>query len=152
MKRFRFPLQAVAILRAHQELQAREAFGAAVQAQRVADEALALVRQRVATFERSLAARRLQPFSAADEAQALGAYRVECASEAQAEKASFEARDVMQQKRQLFLEARRRVEVVQRLEQKARLRHRLEGLREEQAVFDDTAGYRFVTRRTPFTV
>lgn len=148
MKRFRFSLQAVRVVRAHQELKAREAFGQSVQALRVAEESLARVRDRVANFERTLAARRLQPFSAADEAHALGAYRFECASEAEAEKAARAARELTQQRRNQFLEARRRVEIVQRLEQKARERHRLETLREEQAAFDDTAAYRFVTRRS----
>ncbi|WP_414661683.1 flagellar export protein FliJ [Horticoccus sp. 23ND18S-11] len=152
MKRFRFSLQAVAVLRAHHELKAREAFAAAVQAHRQTDEALALVRARVTAFEVALAARRQQRFSAADEAQTLGAYRQECSAEAEAEKVMHAARAVMQQRRADYLDAHRKVEVVKRLEVKARTRHRLAGLREEQAIFDDTAGYRFVTRRAALSV
>ena len=39
MKRFRFSLRPVALLRSHQELKAREAFGAAVQAYVTSEEA-----------------------------------------------------------------------------------------------------------------
>jgi flagellar protein FliJ len=54
MKRFRFSLRPVALLRSHQELKAREAFGAAVHAYVTSEEAHAAAKARSAAFEREL--------------------------------------------------------------------------------------------------
>ena len=151
MKRFRFALQPVAVLRAHRELRAKELFAAAVQAHRRAEQELADTRARVAAVEAALAARRQQTFSAHDEAQALASYREECAAEVKAEAAVATARNVVQQRRAEYIDAHRQVEVVQRLEQKARTAHRADANREEQAGFDDFASRSFVNRRTLFT-
>lgn len=148
MKRFRFALQPVAVLRAHRELRAREVFAAAVQAFQKSDAELVATRTRVAQFEAALATGRRQQFSAADQAQALAAYRQECVVEANAERAMQTARSLMQQRRAEYVDAHRQVEVVGRLEQKARTEHRLECNREEQAAFDDFASRRFQGRRS----
>lgn len=148
MKRFRFTLQPVSVLRAHRELRAREVFAAAVQAYTRSEQELALVRARVAQFESAVTAGRHQPFSGNDQAQALAAYRQECVAEATSERAMHTARSAMQQRRAEYLDAYRKLEVVKRLEQKARLTHRLDCQREEQAAFDDLAGSRFLSRRT----
>lgn len=146
MKRFRFPLRPVAILRAHREQRAQEAFGAAVQAAVKADMELMATRTRVAQFETTLSAGRHGTFSALDEAQALAAYRAECAAEALAERRSREAHAASEQRRQEYIEAHRKVEVVKRLEEKARTAHRHEVNREEQADFDDFAGRSFAAK------
>lgn len=146
MKRFRFPLRPVAVLRVHQEQRAREAFAAAVQAVARAEANLATTRARVAQFEVALAAGRRETFSAREEAHALAAYRAECVTEAQAERSVRETQAAMQQRRQEYIEAHRRVEVVKRLEEKAREAHRLEANREEQAEFDDFAGRQFAAK------
>ena len=152
MKRFRFSLQPVAILRAHREMKAQEAFGLAVQAYGNAEAEHTTVRLRVTQFERALFAARQQKFSAADQLQALAAYRHECIAENAAEKAMVAARTVMEQRRAEYLEAHRNVEVVTKLELKARAAHRLEGMREEQAGYDDFAVRRFGHRRSPLSV
>ena len=72
MKRFRFPLRPVAVLRAHQELRAREAFGAAVHAYVAAEEQHAAAKARSAAFERELFSGRRERFSAAVEAEGGG--------------------------------------------------------------------------------
>jgi flagellar protein FliJ len=151
MKRFRFPLRPVAVLRAHREMRAREAFAAAVHAYVKSEEQLAATRARVAQFEAALFAGRRDRFSAATEAHTLAAYRRECAVEAETERAMIAARAAMQQRRAEYLDAHRKVEVVKRLEEKARGAHRLEANREEQAEFDDYAGRRFASRRTLFS-
>ena len=51
MKRFRFPLRPVAILRAHHQARAREAFAAAVHAYVTAEEGLAAMRRRRCELE-----------------------------------------------------------------------------------------------------
>jgi flagellar FliJ protein len=148
MKRFRFPLRPVAVLRAHRELKAREAFAAAVHAYVKSEENLAATRARVAQFEAALFAGRSERFSPAQEAQSLAAYRRDCAAEAEAERNVSTARAAMEQRRIEYLDAHRKVEVVKRLEDKARTTHRHEAAREEQAEFDDFAGRQFAARRT----
>jgi len=142
MKRFRFPLRAVEVLRAHRELRAREAFAAAVHAYVASEAELARVRARVAAFEAALFAGRRMSFNAADEAQSLSAYRRECAAEAAAERAMIAARAEMNDRRASYLAAHREHEVVRRLEERARTAHRLAAGREEQAELDDIAGQR----------
>jgi flagellar FliJ protein len=142
MKRFQFTLRPVAVLRAHQEVRAREAFGAAVHAYVVAEEEHDNVRRRVAQYEAALFSGRRERFSAAEEARALAAYRHECEAEAASERALIAARAEMARCRSEYLEAHRKLEVIERLETQARGRHRYETAREEQAAFDDFAGRR----------
>ena len=152
MKRFRFSLQPVVVLRAHREMRAQEAFGLAMQACGKAEREHATVCQQVTQFERALFAARQRTFSAADQLQALAAYRHECLAENVAEKAMLAARAQLHHRRAEYLEAHRNVEVVARLEQKARAAHRLECGREEQAGYDDFAVRRFGHRRSPLSV
>lgn len=146
MKRFRFPLQPVAVLRAHQEVKAREAFGVAVQELTAAETTLSSVRTRTRAFETALFDGRRGTFNATAEADALLAYRGEVAAERQAESRSQECHRALEERRQEFLAAHRRLEIVRRLETKARQAHRLEANREEQAEFDDFAGRRAASR------
>lgn len=148
MKRFRFSLRPVAILRAHQELKAREAFAASVQAFVKSEQELAMTRERVRQLEGDLTAERQQRFSGVDVAKALAAYRRECTAETEAEQAMTAAQHAMQQRRMEYVEAHRRLEVVRRLEEKARATHRYEVAHEEQAEFDDFASRRFAARRS----
>lgn len=142
MKRFRFPLKPVAVLRAHRETLAREAFGAAVTAFVRAEAELATIRGRIAQFEAALEGVRQAAFSALEQAQLLDGYRRERAIEAKAERSLSEARQHMDKKRAEYLEAHRQVEIVKRLEQRARSAHARELLREEQAELDDFASRR----------
>jgi flagellar FliJ protein len=147
MKRFRFPLRPVAVLREHRELRAREVFAAAVHAYVLSEENLATTRTRVARLEAALLASRQGRFNAIEAAEAFGAYRRECAAEAEAERASFAARAEMDQRRGEYLEAHRKLDIIRRFETKARATHRFETNREEQAEFDDLAGRRLFRRR-----
>ena len=142
MKRFRFPLRPVAVLRAHKELRAREAFAAAVHTYVAAEAELAAVRERVARFEAALFAGRRGTFDAASAAQSLSAYRRECAAEGAAERDAIAARAAMDERRTAYLEAHRQHEIVRNLEARAQTAHRLAASREEQAELDDLAGRR----------
>jgi flagellar export protein FliJ len=147
MKRFRFLLRPVAVLRAHRETRAREAFAAAVHTYVVSEQTLAATRARVAQFEQTLHHGRQGSFNAAEEAHNLRGYRREAAAEVDAERAMISARDAMEQRRADYLEAHRKLEVVRRLEAKARSAHQLATAREEQVVFDEFASRR--ARRAP---
>ena len=147
MKKFRFPLQPVGVLRSHQELRAREVFAAAVHAYVQSEERLAALRQRVAELAEVLFHGRSDRFLAADAAALLRVYRSETNAVMEAEREVIEARDAMQARRKDYIEANRRLKTVQRLEEKARDRHRLDGLRAEQGELDELAGFRAF--RTP---
>jgi flagellar export protein FliJ len=148
MKRFRFALRPVAVLRAHREVRAKEVFAHAVQAYEKTQADLAQKRAQVAGIEAALSAGRQGSFSAVEESQALFAYRQECKAEAESEQTMLAARGGLEQRRAEYLAARRQLEVVHRLEEKARSRHREEAAREEQAESDDFATRR-ATRLTP---
>ena len=62
------------------------------------------------------------------------------------------ARALLHQRRAEYLEAHRNVEVVSKLEQKARAAHRLDCIREEPAGYDDFAVRRSGNRRSPLSV
>jgi len=140
MKRFRFPLRPLAMLREHREVRARELFALAVRAYVQSEAALAAVRARVTRFEAALFAGREGRFQAAEAAQAFAAYRRECDVEVTAERTTHAARAEMDQRRAAYLAAHRELEIVKRLEDKARNAHRLAANREEQAELDDFAG------------
>jgi flagellar FliJ protein len=142
MKRFQFPLKPVATMRAHQELHAREQLAASIHAFAQAAERLAAARVRVSELESILSACRRERLRAADEASFSQAYRRECASELETHRRFVAARGDMEKCREAYLEANRRVKVVQRLEERAVQAYRLEGLKAEQAEIDEIAGRR----------
>lgn len=144
MKKFCFPLRSVGVLRAHQATQARELFAAAVHVYVQAEEAHAAARARTEAFEAELQPGWSESCRAAEAAYVLAAYRRECAVEIEAERVVFATRAEMERCRGLYLEAHRRLQALQRLEQKARLTHRREVNRIEQAEFDDFGGRRLV--------
>jgi flagellar FliJ protein len=151
MKRFRFPLRPIAVLRAHQETRAREAFAAAVQSFVRTEQELLATRERGAEFEAALTAGRRERFAPSCEAQALAAYRRQRLLETEAERRCNESRDLMQLRRTEYLDAHRRVEVVSRLEDKARAVHRDDCNREEQAGFDEFSTGRFGAKERVFS-
>jgi flagellar FliJ protein len=141
MKRFRFPLRPVAVLRAHRELRAREIFAAAVHSYVLAEERLAASRARVGDMEELLFAGRSGRFLAADAAALFRVYRAECHAELETEREVIEARDTMQKRRHDYIEANRQLKVVERLEEKARAAHRASNARAEQNELDEFAGF-----------
>lgn len=142
MKRFRFALRPVAVLRAHRDSRAREAFASAVHLYVQAEEDLNRTRVRMRALEGALFAGRQQTFRAAEAALLFSDYQRECESEAEADRRVNAARDEMHRRRDEYLEAHRQLEVVQRLEEKARAKHRHEADKEEQAEADDFASHR----------
>jgi flagellar protein FliJ len=148
MKRFRFGLRPVSVIRAHREVRARERFAAAVQAYVHAEEELLSVRTRIAKLGAALSESRGKLFDAAEQAHCLEGFRRESAAEIPAERTVIAARDGMQQRRAEYIEAHRELELVKRIEEKTRSRHRIACAREEQAEFDDIAGRRSAQRAT----
>jgi flagellar export protein FliJ len=137
MKKFRFVLRPVSIVRTHRESRAREVFAASVHAYVRTEEDLAAVRARVAAFGASIFASRRERFEAAEHAICLAGYRRECAAEIPAERAVIAARADMERRRSEYLEAHRNLEAVNKLEEKSRSAYRAAAGREEQAEYDD---------------
>jgi flagellar export protein FliJ len=142
MKKFRFPLQPVGLLRSHQEQRAREVFAAAVHRYVQSEEKLAALRQRTAELAEVLFHGRSGRFLAAEAAALLRVYRGECQAVMDAEREVIEAREEMNLRRTEYIEANRRLKVVTKLEEKAREKHRLAVLRAGQEELDELAGFR----------
>lgn len=152
MKRFRFPLSPVKVVRAQAKQRAQEQFAAAVHAYVGAEESLAETRARVTQLEEEMRGSRDAGLRAADAAFVFAAYRREAAAEVEAEQQRISARAEMEKRRAGYLEAHRQLEVIHRLEAKARSVHRLELQREEQVEFDELAGRRHAARAPRFAL
>ena len=149
MKRFRFPLRPVSVLRAHREARAREAFAAALHRHATAQDDLRRIGVRMRALEAALFNDREKNFRPAEAALLLADYRRECAAESESERLVIVARDAAQKARLEYLEAHRQLEVVNRLEEKAKTAHRLENNKAEQSELDELAGQR---RLQPFAL
>jgi flagellar FliJ protein len=152
MKKFRFPLRPVAILREHHQARTREAFAAAVHVFVEAEGRLAAKRTERHELETVMHDGRRETFRAADEISFWEAYRRVCDEEAKSVREVQEARAAMEESRQKYLEAHRAVKVVEKLEQKARHTHRLGMEREAQLESDEQAGLRVARRLAASTV
>ena len=152
MKKFRFPLRPLAVLRAHRQARAREAFAAGVHAYVAAEEQLAGRRAQQRELETVMHDGRRTTFRPADEISFWSAYRQVCAGTVAAERQVIEARAAMAERRAQYLEAHRAVKIVEQLEQKARVAYRQELERESQAELDEMAGFRVARRLAATTV
>jgi len=152
MKRFRFPLRPVAVLRAHRQARAREAFAASVHVYVQAEERLATLREQQRALETIMHDGRRATFRAADEISFWSAYRRVCEEEVKLERTVIEARAAMEACREQYLEAHRAVKVVEKLEQKARTTYRQEVERESQNELDEMAGFRVARRLAASTI
>ncbi len=147
MKRFRFPLRPVVVMRANRELRAREALAAALAVCGQADDRLAAVRGRLGDLEAVIRESRRGTFRAAEGAAFSQAHRRECSAELDAQKQVAAARAALDKRRDACIEANRHLKVITRLEEKARTRHQQELLRVEQAEIDEMAGQRASRRQ-----
>jgi flagellar export protein FliJ len=148
MKRFRFPLRPVSVVRANNEARAREKFAAAVHAYVDSEQELARIRGRIAELGSALFASRGARFDAAEQANYLADYRRENAAEIPAERAVFTARAEMELRRAEYIENRREMQAINRIEERSRAAYRAAVLRGEQAEFDELSGHRAARNRT----
>ena len=151
MKKFRFPLKSVATVRNMLELRAREQFSRAVHTCVAAEKRLVAQRERVTELESILRSGRLERFRPADQATFMAAFKDETAVIATLTSELNSARREMESARQAWLESRRGVCVIEKLEHKARAAHQLELERENQAAMDDRASAQAV-RTAAFTL
>jgi flagellar FliJ protein len=151
MKKFRFSLRPVAVMRAHHELRAREALAAALAACGQAGDRLAAVRARLGELETVIRHSRQGTFRAAEGAAFGHAYRREWSAELDAQKQVAAARAALEKRREACVEANRHLKTITRLEEKARSAHQQELQRVEQAEIDEMAGQRASRRQLALT-
>ncbi|HUG11276.1 MAG TPA: flagellar FliJ family protein [Opitutaceae bacterium] len=140
MKRFRFPLHPVAVIRAHAELRARESLADSLRACAAAEWHMESWQRRLSDAEARIAEHRIEIFNGADVASQLHAYRADCAASDEAAAALRDARAAMQKRREEYIEANRALKVIENAEARARQEHRNESARAEQAEIDEFAG------------
>jgi len=143
MKRFKFPLQPVAILRAHKQLKAEQAMAAAATEVIKNEAQVAAAHARTVELEEMIAAGRRGPFRPDLQVSFLQSYGRERTAEASAGKALDAARIEMAKRRQALMEAQKQVKVVSQLEAKARENYRAESQRTEQNEIDERASAAF---------
>jgi flagellar FliJ protein len=137
MKKFTFPLRSVGTVRAMRELRAREAFTEALHAFLAAEERLERAREQRRKLEGILVASRGATLRPPDQVTYLNAYHDELARERQAAQESAAAKTELDQRRELWVNARRDLRVIENLEVKARQVYRHEVEYEEQKQLDD---------------
>lgn len=137
MKRFRFRLEAVLSIRDLAERRARERFGLSQQKVTDAAQALLLARHRRAELGESLANARTGCFRAADQAGGMAALRAAERGEIDATRLLVEAEIARDRVREEWLFARRRLQVIERLEERARQAHREAADKAEQNLLDE---------------
>lgn len=139
MKRFRFRLESVRGLRALAERAARERFGAAQRRVSAALAALRAAEEVRAALTEALAASRAGSFRPADQVGGLIALRTAERAGQEAARRHAEATTASDRAREEWLVARRRLQVVERLEERARQAHREAAEKAEQAALDELA-------------
>jgi flagellar FliJ protein len=139
MKRFRFPLRPVAVIRAHHESRAKDAYRAAFSVLNEAEQRHARSLARLRSLAEAIASHRQGSFSPQQAAATARAYSMESQEVARDEKSVSDARHAMLGAREAYIKAHRELKVVQRLEEKARASHLAVCRLLEQAALDELA-------------
>lgn len=137
MKKFSFNLRSVHTIRSIHELRAREVFSAALMEQRAAVQALAHVEERLQALDAHMLGARQGTFRAPEQVAFLHEHLVLEREIAKATEVLAKADQKVSACRAAWIHARRDVRVMEKLEAKARERHRRDCDHEEQAAIDD---------------
>jgi len=139
MKRFRFRLQSLLLLRELRESQAAHVLAQKLEHQKRLEQDLAQAQARSESARARLYQAEGKRFAAQDQAAALADFDRTLALEAASEKALQAHEKPLAMARQAWAEAGRDVKVVSNLKGKAEERHRHEAARSEQAQMDEAA-------------
>jgi flagellar FliJ protein len=137
MKKYRFPLRSVQTVREIREMNAREAFSAAMHGVSLAEGALNDVRLRISNLEQSMRSGRGALVRAAEQVAYIHEYEVQRENEKKALVELNKATELLNKRREAWILARRDVRVLENLETKSRQEYRREFEREEQSQLDD---------------
>ncbi len=139
MKRFRFRLESVRALRDLAERAARERLGVAQQKVAAAADSLRATELRRAEMAEALAGTRSGSFRPSEQIAGMEALRSIERAEVEARRVLTEAQAACDRVREEWLESRRRLKVIEKLEERARLAHREAAEKSEQAILDELA-------------
>lgn len=139
MKRFRFRLESVRALREVAEGKARESFGHAQQQVTAAQEAVSAAEHVRAELNDALTGARAGSFRPSEQVAGLAALSQAGLQVAEAVRLLGLAETARDQAREGWLLARRALQVMQKLEQRARLAHREATDKAEQNLLDEIA-------------
>lgn len=148
MKRFRFRLESVRALRDLAEKAARERLGQAQQKVSAAADTLRATEIRRAELAEALANTRSGSFRPSEQIGGMAALRTVERSETEARGLLAEAQAACERVREEWLETRRRLKVIEKLEERARHAHRDAAEKAEQTLLDELASLA-TTRVTP---
>jgi len=137
MKKFRFALSSVSVVREVRETLRREVFASAVRETTAAERALEKVIAERAALAAALAASRAGTFRPALQTAGLAAQQRCAETEVEAASLLQRARQALEQRRTVWLAARRDVRLLEQLKDRAKARHRIEVARAEQRELDD---------------
>lgn len=142
MKKFRFNLQTVVMLRDHRERLAKEILASYIAAhQRTVDQHRAATAH-LAEASASVQSSRAGAFNPGEQAHLILGLRAAGESERAAADEVTKAAAEVSKWRDSYVVAHRNVEVIRKLETKARAHHRYESERETQNTYDDFAARR----------
>jgi len=142
MKAFKFPLQAVQIIRTHKDFLAQEQLGYAIKAQLELENRLERTREVSAEQAKRMLQTRDGSYKAMTVTSALKAYQTSRAEEAMIERLIDLAKIEVAKKRGILVETNRELKVVTQLKEKAFTSYTIESHREQQNALDEIAGYR----------
>jgi flagellar FliJ protein len=137
MKKFRFSLHSVATLRKLRETERRERFAASVHTYVAAEGELSRVDARIVELQDIIAGERVGVFRAGAQISFMHALADEQVRRTEALAKVAQTKVEMERERQMWMESRRDVRLIDVLETKARGVHRHDCEREEQALLDD---------------
>lgn len=143
MKKFRFTLQALLVLRKRLEHEAMEKYAATLMARQRAGEALAMVEGELVQAANAMRNRFAKPFSAAELMHARNHYENLDTRRLKAAESLAAAERAVRPALQEMIQARRQREIVEDCEEKQRARHEREKAREEGKINDEIALRRF---------
>lgn len=139
MKRFRFRLESIRNLRDVAERKAREGFGMAQQQVLIAQQAVEAAEVRRSELNAAISSARTGSFRPSEQVSGLAALGQADREVAEAGRKLVEVEKARDQAREGWLTARRALQVMQKLEERARLAHREARDKAEQTLLDEIA-------------
>ncbi len=152
MKKFRFSLSSVMVVREAREALRKEVFVGALRGATDAETAVQKVIEEGAALAVALAASRAGTYSASLQVSGVVAEQRIARTEVEARSVLSKARQLLEQRRTEWLAARRDLRLLQRLKDRAKERYRTDLAREEQRELDDRPRTPLDDHHSPFSV
>ncbi len=152
MKKFRFSLRSVTVVREAREALRKEVFVGALREATEAEMAVQKVIAERAALAAALTASRAGTFSASVQVSGVVAEQRIARTEVEARSVLSKARQILEQRRVEWLAARRDLRLLERLKDRAKEKYRTELARAEQRELDDRPRTPLAHHHSPFSV